>query len=87
MIDLVKDRALCKKYMLMFLAASLIIAGAAWAMGAYHPGAESILEMPGGMVIFSFVGCWILIILAKLVMTPVLQRDEDYYEKGDETDA
>lgn len=35
-------------------------------------------------IFFGFVGCWVLIILAKLIMTPLLQRDEDYYESRGE---
>ena len=67
----------------ILLAAALALATfvVAFALGAYNE-AEHFLQKPGGMVIFSFVGCWILIILAKLIMTPLLQRDEDYYEKG-----
>ena len=53
----------------------------AFALGAYDEP-EHFLQRPGGMFLFAFVGCWILIILAKLIMTPLLQRDEDYYEKG-----
>ena len=87
MIDLIKDSALCKKYMMMFFAAALVITGIAWALGGYHTNAEGILEMPGGMAAFAFLGCWVLIILAKLIMTPLLQRDEDYYQKGDDEDA
>ena len=32
--------------------------------------------------------CWLLIILAKIIMTPLLQRDETYYDdpKGGEDD-
>jgi len=58
------------------------IFGIAFLNGAYESEAEGFLERPGGMVIFSFAGCWILIIMAKIIMTPLLQRDEDYYEKG-----
>lgn len=36
------------------------------------------------MVVFGFLGCWVLIIAAKIIMTPLLQRDEDYYQKGDD---
>lgn len=32
---------------------------------------------------FGFVGCWVLIIMAKMLMMPLLQRDEDYYDRGD----
>ena len=39
-------------------------------------------------IFFGFFGCWLLIILAKIIMTPLLQRDETYYDdpKGGEDD-
>ena len=81
MIDLVGDSA--KRFKVIFIAAALALAvfAATFALGAYSEG-DHLLQKPGGMIAFAFVGCWILIILAKLIMTPLLQRDEDYYEKG-----
>lgn len=35
---------------------------------------------------FGFAGCWLLIIVAKIIMMPILQRDEDYYNGGDSND-
>lgn len=37
-------------------------------------------------IFFGFVGGWILIIMAKLIMAPILQRDERYYEDGGDED-
>lgn len=37
-------------------------------------------------IFFGFVGCWVLIILAKMIMAPLLQRDVKYYEDGGEDD-
>lgn len=33
-------------------------------------------------IFFGFVSGWILIILAKLIMAPLLQRHENYYTRG-----
>lgn len=33
-----------------------------------------------------FFGCWILIIVAKLIMAPLIQKDPDYYHEGGEKD-
>ncbi len=45
-----------------------------------HLHAPSWWPLPFGYnVFFGFVGCWILIIVSKLMMAPLLQRDEDYY--------
>lgn len=39
----------------------------------------------GYNVLFGFVGGWLLIIVSKIIMAPLLQRAEDYYdEKGGE---
>ena len=35
-------------------------------------------------IFFGFAGCWALIIMAKIIMASVLQRDESYYEDGGE---
>ncbi len=81
MIDLVGDRS--KRFKVISLAAilALVVFVVTFALGGYSES-EHLLQKPGGMVVFAFVGCWILIILAKLIMTTLLQRDEDYYEKG-----
>lgn len=36
--------------------------------------------LPGADVIIGFAGAWLLILLAKKLMAPLLQRREDYYE-------
>lgn len=38
-------------------------------------------EIHGADIFIGFAGAWILIFLAKICMTRLLQRDEDYYEK------
>jgi len=86
-IDLVGNRAKRIKVILMMLGLALLTFVITFALGAYDKP-EHFLQKPGGMVVFAFAGCWVLIILAKLIMTPLLQRDEDYYEKGcDDSDV
>lgn len=41
---------------------------------------------PGFNLLFGFAGCWLLIFVAKIVMTPLLQRPEDYYDDGGDDD-
>lgn len=41
---------------------------------------------PGFNLVFGFVGGWLLILLAKVIMTPLLQRPEDYYKDGGDDD-
>ncbi len=87
LIDLVADSAKRTKVILLAAVLALVVFAVTFAMGGYD-GAEHLLQKPGGMILFAFAGCWILIILAKLIMTPLLQRDEDYYEKGcDDSDV
>lgn len=37
---------------------------------------------PGFNLLFGFAGSWLLILVAKVIMTPLLQRPEDYYDDG-----
>lgn len=84
MLDLIHDAAKRRQVILGAFVAALVCFGIAYAAGAYAGHAEEWLERPFMMILFGFVGCWVLIVLAKLVMTPLLQRDEDYYRKGDD---
>jgi len=46
-----------------------------------HPHHHNIWDtLPGFDVLFGLLGCGILIIVAKKIVGPILQRDEDYYE-------
>ena len=88
MIDLVGNKSLRNKVMAMCFVLGMVFFGIAWAAEAYDMNSQELLMLPGGMIAFSFVGCWVLIILAKLILTPLLQREEDYYQKGnDDPDA
>ncbi len=81
MIDLVGDSRKRWRVIGLCLCLGLIVFAFAFLNGAYDGHSEEFLMKPGGMIVFSFAGCWVLIIMAKLIMTPLLQRDEDYYEK------
>jgi len=86
-IDLIGNRSKRFKVILSALGLAVLTFAITFALGGYEH-AEHVLQKPGGMIVFTFAGCWILIILAKLIMTPLLQRDEDYYEKGcDDSDV
>ena len=84
MFDLVNDGKKRRKVIGLAFVIALICFAIAYAAGAYSGHVEEWLERPFMILIFGFIGCWILIILAKIIMTPLLQRDEDYYQKGDD---
>ncbi len=87
MIDLIGDVSKRFKVIGLMCVIALVVFAVTFALGGYSEP-EHFLQKPGGMIVFAFIGCWILIILAKLIMTPLLQRDEDYYEKGcDDSDV
>lgn len=41
-------------------------------------------KVPGADILLGFLGGWLLIFLAKVIMARLQQRREDYYEKGGE---
>jgi len=48
-----------------------------------HPHGHEIWHtLPGADIIIGFIGGWILILFAKKLLAPLLQRDEDYYDGG-----
>ena len=48
-----------------------------------HPHGHEIWHtLPGADIIIGFIGGWILILFAKKILAPLLQRDEDYYDGG-----
>lgn len=50
-----------------------------------HPHYHEIWHtVPGFDVAFGFIGCSLLIIVAKKIVGPLIQRDEDYYDGGDD---
>lgn len=84
MFDLIHDKTCRNKIITACFLLAVALFGIAWASGVYDEPAHELLEKPFMMVVFGFIGCWILIIAAKLIMTPLLQRDEDYYQKGED---
>lgn len=53
---------------------------------AHAHGEEIWHTIPGADIVIAFVGGWILILFAKKILAPLLQRDEDYYEGGGKDD-
>ena len=48
-----------------------------------HPHYHMIWNrVPGFDLLIGFAGAWALILLAKIAMAKLLQRDEDYYESS-----
>ena len=69
-----------KKTVYMLVAVVLVLAAAAEIAGV-HMHAASWWPLPFGYdIFFGFVGAWVLIIVSKLIMAPLLQRDKDYYD-------
>ena len=73
--------------MLYILIAVVLAASMALELFGVHLHALAWWPLPFGYnVFFGFVGGWLLIIVSKMLMAPVLQRPEDYYDnkKGGE---
>lgn len=86
MIDLVKNRRQRLKSIFFCLALGIITFLIGLSMNAYKSNSPNPFDRPGIMLIFAFIGCGCLILLAKKIMTPLLQRAETYYEEGSEDD-
>lgn len=53
-----------------------------------HPHYHMIWNIiPGADIIIGFLGAWILIFIAKIVIANLLQRRESYYDEGGDQDA
>lgn len=71
-----------KKRVYLLLAAVMIVMVIIEVFFA-HPHYHMIWNMvPGFDLIIGFAGAWGLILLAKVAMAKLLQRDEDYYDSG-----
>jgi hypothetical protein len=53
----------------------------AWFLGVDHPGGFWGSHVYGFFSLFGFFGCLAIILVAKLVLGPWLQRKEDYYQR------
>lgn len=71
-----------------FVVAGVLFVSLAAELSGIHLHSASWWPFPGGYnVFFGFFGCWILIVLSKIVMSALLQRSEGYYDdRGDEND-
>lgn len=50
-----------------------------------HPHHSNFWDVtPGFDILFGLVGCAALIILAKIIVAPLIQKGEDYYEGGED---
>ncbi len=50
-----------------------------------HPHHSNFWDVtPGFDILFGLVGCAALIIVAKIIVAPLIQKDEDYYEGGED---
>lgn len=53
-----------------------------------HPHYHMIWNtVPGADILIGFAGAWILILLAKKIMSTLFQRDENYYDGGKRHDG
>ena len=43
--------------------------------------------VPGADILIGFAGAWILILLAKKIMSTLFQRDENYFDGGKRHDG
>lgn len=70
------------------LVAAIMVLSMAAEMFGIHLHSASWWPLPFGYnIFFGFAGCWLLIIISKIAMAHLLQRDEDYYEsRGEEND-
>ncbi len=65
--------------------AVVLVASAVAEFSGVHLHAPHWWPLPFGYnIAFGFVGAWLLIIVSKMIMARLLQRDEDYYERGGE---
>lgn len=70
-----------RRLALVFVFAGFVIATVAdaWFLGAEHHGEFWWSHLYGFFSFFGFFGCLVIIVVAKLVLGPWLQRKEDYY--------
>ena len=76
-------KSLSKKTIYLIIAIVVAASVAAEAMFAHPHGHNWWHTMPGADILMGFIGGWGLILFAKQILAPLLQRDEDYYDGGD----
>ena len=79
-MDKTKAYAICIIFIIIGCAAEI-------ALHLSHGESPGWWPLPFGVSAgLGFFGCWVLIIAAKLIMAPLLQKDPDYYAEGGEED-
>ena len=71
-----------KKKIYIAILIVLAVSVAAELLFAHPHGSEIWHTFPGADIVIGFVGGWLLILFAKKVLAPLLQRNEDYYDGG-----
>lgn len=88
MNDFFKDLLEKQQARLKLVSICFVVSLLSLVSGAYKhqlgDGLAVLLESTGGMILFAPVACTVLIVLAKLILTPILQRSEDYYFANDD---
>ena len=76
------------KKKIYFILGIIIIASLIIEILFAHPHYHMIWNtVPGADVLMGFAGAWILILLAKKIMTSLFQRSTDYYDGGERHDG
>lgn len=70
-----------KKKIYIAVAIVVIISVIIEVLFAHPHGHEIWHTVPGFDILIAFAGGWILIIFAKKILAPLIQRDENYYDK------
>ena len=65
------------------IAAVCVLSVIAEVLFAHPHGHEIWHTVPGADIVIAFAGGWVLILFAKKILAPIIQRDENYYDRGD----
>ncbi len=77
-------KSLTKKKIYIIIAVVMVVSVVVEILFAHPHGHYIWHTIPGADIVIGFVGGWILILFAKRVLAPLLQRDENYYDGGDD---
>ena len=75
-------KKLTKKKIYIAIRIVLAVSVVAELLFAHPHGSEIWHTFPGADIVIGFAGGWLLILFAKKVLAPLLQRNEDYYDGG-----
>lgn len=59
----------------------LSVAADAWFLAGEQHGEFAWSHIDGFFSLFGFVGCLVIMVVAKFVLGPTLERKEDYYDR------